>query len=91
MVEQWTENPCVGSSILPSTTCNPLKISGFIVSQHLTSPPFRPLPHAHTSCTKRAVFVLEHTKTGNSCTKRAVFVLEPTKTGHRQVLLSNLV
>ena len=20
MVEQWTENPCVGSSILPSTT-----------------------------------------------------------------------
>ena len=26
MVEQWTENPCVGSSILPSTT-NKLKIS----------------------------------------------------------------
>ena len=28
MVEQWTENPCVGSSILPSTTCNPLIFSG---------------------------------------------------------------
>ena len=24
MVEQWTENPCVGSSILPSTTKNGL-------------------------------------------------------------------
>ena len=32
MVEQWTENPCVGSSILPSTTCNPLIISGFFVT-----------------------------------------------------------
>ena len=26
MVEQWTENPCVGSSILPSTTKKPLTI-----------------------------------------------------------------
>ena len=28
MVEQWTENPCVGSSILPGTTFNPLIFSG---------------------------------------------------------------
>ena len=33
MVEQWTENPCVGSSILPSTTFNPLAdtCKGFFV------------------------------------------------------------
>ena len=32
MVEQWTENPCVGSSILPSTTKKPLTIvRGFFV------------------------------------------------------------
>ena len=26
MVEQWTENPCVGSSILPSTTETPFRV-----------------------------------------------------------------
>ena len=33
MVEQWTENPCVGSSILPSTTFRPLTATceGFFV------------------------------------------------------------
>ena len=32
MVEQWTENPCVGSSILPSTTKAPLSLAerGFL-------------------------------------------------------------
>ncbi len=37
MVEQWTENPCVGSSILPSTTQNPLNISGFSFSMNPVS------------------------------------------------------
>ncbi len=36
--------------------------------------------HAHTSCTKRAVFVLEPTKNRDSCIGRAVSVLEHTKT-----------
>ncbi len=27
MVEQWTENPCVGSSILPDTTPKPRRMS----------------------------------------------------------------
>lgn len=26
MVEQWTENPCVGSSILPDTTPKPRRV-----------------------------------------------------------------
>ena len=37
MVEQWTENPCVGSSILPSTTVTRSDRAGFIFWSHFWS------------------------------------------------------
>gem|GEM_PF-2794733 len=37
MVEQWTENPCVGSSILPSTTLARSDRVGFIFLFHFCS------------------------------------------------------
>ena len=45
MVEQWTENPCVGSSILPSTTKKEicfLQISFFVVLKHRSYRGLRP-------------------------------------------------
>ena len=46
MVEQWTENPCVGSSILPSTTnrkaCNELQAFLFVVLKHRSYRGLRP-------------------------------------------------
>ena len=47
MVEQWTENPCVGSSILPSTTKNsPQDVlrALFLWCKHLLSPAASRLP-----------------------------------------------
>ena len=38
MVEQWTENPCVGSSILPDTTPKPCRIfSAGLFRNHIRS------------------------------------------------------